>query len=70
MEIVPETLKKCKEKCGDLQLYVEAATRADEAFLKDLVTSAIEAGVPAVTFADAEGAPMPDEFGAFIADQK
>ena len=70
LEIVPETLKKCKEKCGDLELFVEDATRADEAFLKDLVTSAIEAGVTAVTFADDEGATMPDEFGAFIADQK
>lgn len=70
LEIVPETLKKCKEKCGDLELFVEDATRADEAFLKDLVTSAVEAGVTAVTFADDEGATMPDEFGAFIADQK
>ena len=32
LEIVPETVKLCREKCDEVELFVEDATRADREF--------------------------------------
>lgn len=53
-------------KCENVEFYAEDATRADGAFLKDMVSAAIKAGVKTVTFCDDEGTMLPDEFMAFI----
>ena len=55
-------------KCENVEFYAEDATRADSAFLREMVIGAIDAGVKAVTLCDDEGAMLPDEFAAFIKD--
>ena len=70
LEIVPETVKLCREKCDEVELFVEDATRADREFLASLISAAVEAGATVVTVSDDEGATMSDDFGAFIAELK
>ena len=70
LEIVPETVKLCREKCDEVELFVEDATRADREFLASLISDAVEAGATVVTVSDDEGATMSDDFGAFVAELK
>lgn len=70
LEVVPESVKLCREKCDEVELFVEDATRADREFLSSLVSAAVEAGATVVTFSDDEGAMLPDRFGNFVAEMK
>ena len=56
----------CAAKTADVEFIAEDATRADPAFLKQAVETAINAGAATVTVCDATGAMLPEEFAAFL----
>ena len=66
-----DTVAALVEKCAalsDTEFIAEDATRADSAFLADVINIAIEKGAKTVTVCDTAGASLPDEFAAFIAE--
>ena len=63
---VTEAIKSCREKCDDVEFIADDATRADEAFLAEIVAAAIEAGATTITIGDAAGAMLPYEFAEFL----
>ncbi|MCF0115444.1 MAG: hypothetical protein HUJ56_08835 [Erysipelotrichaceae bacterium] len=58
-------IKKCKEVCTDVEFVACDATRADAAFLKDMIEMAVANGATKVTVTDDEGIFMPNELGEF-----
>ena len=65
-EAVAATVAACREKCGNVEFMADDATRADPAFLYDILRAAIAAGATTVTVCDTAGTMMPDEFAAFL----
>ena len=53
---------------ADVEFFAEDATRADAAFLSEMIAAALAAGVKTVTLCDDEGVMLPDEFSAFLSD--
>ena len=68
LEAVKTTIAQCRALCGDVEYLADDATRADSAFLYNILEEAIAAGASTVTVCDAAGNMLPDEFGAFIHD--
>ena len=64
--LAKELFEVATAKCNNVEFYAEDATRADSAFLREMVNAAISAGIKTVTFCDDEGSMLPDEFAAFI----
>ncbi len=64
---IRDTVRKCSELCNDVEFIADDATRSDENFLCDALSTAIKAGAKTVTLCDAAGTMLPDEFAAFIA---
>ena len=64
---VTETIRKCREFTDDVEFVAEDATRADSAFLREILSAAVTAGASTVTVCDNAGSMLPDETGAFIA---
>ena len=60
------TIAECKKRTDDVELIADDASRADSAYLCEVITRAIEAGATTVTVCDAAGAKLPEEFAAFI----
>ena len=58
------------EKFSDVEFFAEDATRAETAFLEQIIEEAVAAGVKTITLCDDEGAMLPDEFQEFIKDTK
>ncbi len=69
LETVAKLVKKCSSLC-DTEFIAEDATRADSAFLCDIINVAIENGARIVTVCDTAGTSLPNEFGDFIASLK
>ena len=65
-EAVAESVRRCREKCGDVEFSADDATRSDMDFLCRVVKSAIAAGAGTVTLCDSASAMLPQEFGAFV----
>jgi 2-isopropylmalate synthase len=66
LEAVRESVTLAKSLCGDIQFGCEDASRADPAFLYQVVGAAIACGAGTVTIPDTVGYAMPGEFGALI----
>ena len=66
LSAVTGAIQACRQKCADVEFIADDATRADEAFLSQIVAAAIEAGATTVTVADAAGAMLPYEFAEFL----
>ena len=66
LEAISQTVRACREFCGDVEFVADDATRSDENFLFEAVAAAIEAGAGTVTLCDTAGAMLPDEFAAFL----
>lgn len=64
---VTETIRKCREFTDDVEFVAEDATRADNAFLREILSAAVTAGASTVTVCDNAGSMLPDETGSFIA---
>ncbi len=54
----------------EVELLAEDATRADIAFLSELFTLAVDAGVSIITLTDEEGILLPDEIADFVLKMK
>ncbi len=66
LELAVQTVVKAKEKISDVEFVCQDATRADKAFLKDVINSVIQAGATTVTISDDEGAMLPDKFKDYL----
>jgi 2-isopropylmalate synthase len=65
---ISEIVAACAKLCGDVEFVADDATRADSAFLSEVITTAINAGAKTVTVCDSAGTMLPREFEAFISD--
>ena len=63
---VSECVAAARAACDDVEFAALDATRADPAFLLEVLRAAVAAGAVTVTVCDAAGAMLPDEFGAFV----
>ena len=70
LEKAVELVKLAKEKCERVELVALDASRADRAFLKDLLKAAADNGALAVTVCDDAGIMMPDEISELVRDIK
>ena len=66
LQLVADTVARCKAVCSDVEFVADDATRSDPAFLAQIVTAAIENGAATVTVCDTAGTMMPEEFTAFL----
>lgn len=65
-ELIKELVSAAKEKCQKVQFCAVDATRAEERFLADAITTAIGAGATAVTICDTAAEMLPDTFAEFV----
>lgn len=70
IETIKEMVAECKKYTDQVELLAYDATRAESDFLKQALSTAIEAGVSQVTLYDTAGLFLPDEFVAFLKDIK
>ena len=63
---IEDTVSKASALCQDVEFVAVDATRADMAFLKDALTTAIRSGAGIITLVDTAGDMLPEEFAAFI----
>ncbi len=67
LDTVASLVKKCSSLC-DTEFIAEDATRADSAFLSDVINIAIDNGAKIITVCDTAGTSLPNEFADFITD--
>ncbi len=68
LEAIEAVTAKAAALVDDVEFAAEDATRADMAFLKQALETAISAGAKTVTLCDAAGDMLPHEFAAFLMD--
>ncbi|MBR7098985.1 MAG: hypothetical protein IKC59_06180 [Clostridia bacterium] len=62
---ITEAVTAAKEKCADVEFCAMDATRAEEAFLKEAVATAVAAGASEISVCDNAGQLLPDDFASF-----
>ena len=65
-DYVKKMIEKAKSVCDDVEFTAVDASRAEEAFLKEAVKSAVDAGATMVTLCDDAAILLPDDFAAFV----
>ena len=65
-DYVSAMIAKARTVCDDVEFVAVDATRAEEAFLKEAVKTAVEAGASKVTLCDDAAILLPDDFAAFV----
>ena len=65
-DYVSAMIAKAKTVCDDVEFVAVDATRAEEAFLKEAIKTAVEAGASKVTLCDDAAILLPDDFAAFV----
>lgn len=70
IEDIAMAVSECKKRADEVDFIANDATRADGAYLRKVVSRAIEAGATTVTICDAAGMMLPDEFAEFIRSLK
>ncbi len=63
-------IKKAVSLCGDVEISLLDATRAEPEFLYSLIETAIESGVKTVSLIDSAGTDLPSEFKEFVENVK
>ena len=66
LHTIEDTVSACAAKTENVEFIAEDATRADAAFLKSAVETAIAAGAKTVTVCDATGTLLPEEWADFL----
>ncbi len=66
LEAIKSTVSMCSALCPDVEFVASDATRSEDAFLKEMLETAIEAGASTVTLCDTAGTMLPSEFSDFI----
>ena len=67
---IATTIAECRKRVDEVDFIASDATRADGAYLREIIACAIEAGATTVTVCDAVGAMLPEEFAEFIRSLK
>jgi 2-isopropylmalate synthase len=70
LETAAELIALAKEKCQEVEFCAFDAARAEEDFLKEAITAAVNAGATIITVCDSAAEMMPDSFGEFVAKIK
>ena len=70
LELAKQLFAASVAASGDVEFFAEDATRADMAYLRDIIDTAVKAGVRSVTLCDDEGILLPDEFSLFLTKVK
>ncbi|MBQ3266136.1 MAG: hypothetical protein IJH07_10210 [Ruminococcus sp.] len=65
-DYISKMVAKAKSVCEDVEFTAVDATRAEEAFLKEAIASAVAAGATKVTLCDDAAILLPDDFAAFV----
>lgn len=65
-DYVSMMVSKAKTVCDDVEFTAVDATRAEEAFLKEAIASAVAAGATEITLCDDAAILLPDDFAAFV----
>ncbi|MBM6998530.1 hypothetical protein I3I95_00025 [bacterium] len=63
---IVEAVAACAARTSNVEFVARDATRADMAYLCQVIEGAIEAGATTVTVCDAAGAMLPEEFAQFM----
>ena len=66
---IRDTVAACSALCSDVEFIANDATRSEQGFLTDAISTAIEAGAKTVTLCDTAGTMLPTEFADFIKNQ-
>lgn len=66
LSAIRETAVSCCALCKDVEFVANDATRSDPAFLAQVISAVLEAGVTTVTVCEAAGSMLPQEFAEFI----
>ena len=66
LQSIVRCVESCKALCRDVEFIADDASRADPAFLNQVLAAAVEAGANTVTVCDTAGTMMPLEFAGFI----
>lgn len=61
LETIAAMVKKCREKCAEVEFVAEDAGRGEPEFLGKAISAAVEAGATVVTVCDTAGTMLPDE---------
>ena len=69
LEAIIGQIKECVKYTKDVELIIDDATRGDFAFVKELISGAVNSGASTVTFCDDAGTMLPEEFGAFLEER-
>ena len=70
LEDVAKVVSECRKRSEEVDFIANDATRADGAYLRQVVSCAIEAGATTITICDAAGNMLPEEFAEFIRSLK
>ena len=63
---IDKAIKLAKEGCSDVEFSAVDATRAEKDFLRDALTTAVDAGATSVSVCDSAAEMLPDDFAAFV----
>ena len=66
LDAIIDKIEECKKYTDDVELIIDDATRGDFAFIRELISKAVEKGATTVTFCDDAGTMLPEEFGEFL----
>ncbi len=70
LEYAKALFAEARAAAEEVELLAEDATRADTAFLAELIKLAVDAGISVITLTDEEGILLPDEIADFILKTK
>jgi 2-isopropylmalate synthase len=68
LQAIAQALDLCHSLCPRVEFSAEDATRADQAFLKKVISLALEHGASVINIADTVGVATPDAFARMIGD--
>ncbi len=68
LEWIATAVAEAKKACSDVEFCAVDATRTDEAYLKQALAAAVQAGAASVSLCDSTGEMLPDDFAAFVAN--
>ena len=66
LEMIDSLVRRSRSYCDDVEFAAKDATRSEEDFLIEAISTAIDAGAGTVTICDSAGTMLPDEFKHFI----
>ena len=66
LEDIAATIAECRKRADDVEFIADDSSRADSAYLREVIARAIQAGATTITVCDAAGAMLPEEFAEFI----